>query len=257
MSAPLSVAIITRNEEDRLPACLESAGFADEIVMVDSGSRDRSVEIANKFGCRVRVQPWLGFARQKQLAVDCCRNNWVLILDADERVPADTATCIQQLDLHVDTPAAAYSFNRRNFFDGRWMRRCGWWPDRVTRLVDRRRGRFSNRLVHEQWLADGRVEALSASLEHHSFRSYADLMVKLQLYSTLSAQEMLTAGDAVHWWSAPGHGLWMFIKTYLLQRGALEGFDGFMIAVLNAGGSFMKYAKLYELLRYGRGDNGR
>jgi glycosyltransferase involved in cell wall biosynthesis len=254
MKGSLSVAIVACNEEERLPDCLESAGFADEIVLVDGGSRDRTVEIARRFGCRVSEQPWQGFARQKQLAVDRCRNDWVLILDADERVPPETAVSLRQLTLGDDCPTAAFSFTRRNIFHGRWIRRCGWWPDRVTRLVDRRRGRFSTRLVHEQWLADGPVEPLEASLEHRSFRGYADLLVKLQRYSSLSAREMLAAGDTARWWSGPAHGLWMFISTYVLQLGVLEGFDGFMISAMNAGGSFMKYARLYELQRYGDGE---
>ncbi len=252
MTVPLSIAIIACNEEERLPACLESAGFADDVVVVDGGSRDRTVEIARAFGCRVYEQPWRGFARQKQFAVDRCRHDWVLILDADERVPPETAARIGQLALADSCPNAAFSLTRRNFFHGRWIRRCGWWPDRVTRLVDRRRGRFSTRLVHEQWLADGPVEPLDVSLEHRSFNGYADLLVKLQRYSTLSSREMLSVGAVARWWSAPAHGLWMFITTYVLQLGLLEGFDGFVISLANAGGSFMKYAKLYELQRYGK-----
>ncbi len=254
MTLSLSIAVITRDEEQRLPACLRSAAFADEIVVVDAGSRDRTVAIARNFGCRVHEQPWLGFARQKQLAVNLCRHDWVLILDADERVPPDTAARIGRLPLDGAAPAAAYSFTRRNVFHGRWIRRCGWWPDRVTRLVDRRRGRFSTRLVHEQWLADGPVQPLEVSLEHRSFNGYADLVTKMQRYSTLSAREMRAAGDRARWWSAPAHGGWMFFTTYVLQLGVLEGFDGFMIAALNAGGSFLKYAKLYELQRYGEAE---
>jgi len=252
VTTALSIAIVTRDEERRLPGCLESAGFADEVVVVDGGSRDRTVEIARGFGCRVHEQPWQGFARQKQSAVDRCRHDWVLILDADERVPPETAACIRRLALGDGCPSAAFSFTRRNFFHGRWIRRCGWWPDRVTRLVDRRRGRFSTRLVHEQWLAEGPVEPLDVSLEHRSFSGYADLLVKLQRYSTLGSREMLAAGEVARWWSAPAHGLWAFVTTYVLQLGLLEGFDGFVISAANAGGSFMKYAKLYELQRYGK-----
>ncbi len=253
MTLPLSIAIITRDEERRLPRCLRSVAFADEIVVVDAGSRDGTVAIARDFGCRVHAQSWLGFARQKQLAVDRCSHDWVLILDADEQVPAETAACIAELTLD-GRGTAAYSFTRRNIFHGRWIRRCGWWPDRVTRLVDRRRGRFSSRLVHEQWQTDGPVQPLDASLEHRSFEGYNDLVTKMQRYSTLSAHEMQASGAAARWWSAPAHGSWMFFSTYVLQLGVLEGFDGFMISALNAGGSFMKYAKLYELQRYGEGE---
>jgi len=255
VGAPLSVAVLALNEASRLASCLESLRFADEVLLVDGGSQDRTVAIAEEFGCRVVVQPWLGYSRQKQLAVDRCRNDWVLILDADERIPPATAAAIRTLDLGTAAPAA-YRLRRRNYFHGRWIRRCGWWPDRVVRLVDRRRGRFCDRQVHEQWLARGPVAELDADLEHRSFRTYADLVQKMQLYSSLSALEMAHQDLRVHPWSAATHGLWSFLNTYLFQLGLLEGFDGFMIAMANAGGSFLKYAKLYELNRYGDGREG-
>ncbi len=251
MVAPLSVAIVAQDEGRRLARCLESLGFADEILLVDGGSRDDTVQIAEAFGCRVLVHPWQGYSRQKQLAVDGCRNDWVLIMDADERLPASSAAAIQGLTLGSPPEAAAYRLQRKNFFHGRWIRRCGWWPDHVVRLVDRRRGAFNGRLVHEQWEARGRVADLGAAIEHHSFDSYSDLVQKMQVYSSLSAREMLRQKQKTHWWSAPGHGGWMFFKTYILQLGLLEGYDGFMIALLNAGGSFMKYAKFWELTHYG------
>lgn len=255
MGTPLSVAIVAQDEGRRLAPCLESLGFADEILLVDGGSRDDTVQIAEKFGCRVLVQPWQGYSRQKQLAVDCCRNDWVLILDVDERLPASSAMRIQDLPLGSLPETTAYRLQRKNYFHGRWIRRCGWWPDRVVRLVDRRRGAFNGRLVHEQWETRGRVANLDAAIEHRSFRNYADLIWKMQVYSSLSAREMLQRKRRVHCWSAVGHGSWMFFKTYVLQLGLLEGFDGFMIALLNAGGSFMKYAKFWELTHYGGQQN--
>lgn len=254
MGILLSVAIVARDEQDRLPDCLKSVRFADEVVLVDSGSRDDTLEIAGAFGCRVIRQSWQGFARQKQFAVDRCRNDWVLILDADERVPEATAQTLEEI-FGESIPAgnvAGFALLRRNFFHGRWFRRCGWWPDRVLRLVDRRRGKFSENHVHERWMADGPVRDLDAVLDHRSFRNYADLIEKMQRYSTLAAREMHENGRDVGWWSPISHGGWTFLRDYLLKAGIVAGFDGFMIALLHAAGSFMKYAKLREAKKFGK-----
>lgn len=254
MKLPLSVAIVAQNEQDRLPDCVRGAGFADEVVVVDSGSRDATVRIAAEMGCRVIRQSWQGFARQKQFAVDRCRNDWVLILDADERVPAETAEALAEI-FGNSPPAgdvAGFVFPRRNFFHGRWFRHCGWWPDRVLRLVDRRRGKFSDNRVHERWMTDGPIRELDVLLDHHSFRDYAELIDKMQRYSTLAAHEMVEKGRRSHWWSPISHGGWTFFRDYLLKTGFLGGFDGFTIALLNASGSFMKYAKLREAKKFGK-----
>ncbi len=243
----VSVAVITRDEEDRLPACLESASFADETVVVDSGSTDRTVHVAESMGARVFEEPWRGFSAQKQLAVDRCANDWVLILDADERVPAQTAAALRwALSAHAGT-AAAFSFPRKNLFHGRWIRHGGWWPDRIVRLVDRRKGAFDGRAVHERWVPRGRVISLDSPLEHCSFRRYSDLVSKMERYSDLAAQAMWKEGRRAGPGTPPFHALWMFIRTYVLERGALDGFDGLVISLMNAGGSFFKYAKLREL----------
>ncbi len=242
----LSVAIITLDEEDRLPKCLESLSFADEIVVVDSGSQDNTVPIAESFGCRVLFQPWQGYAIQKQYAVDQCRNDLVLILDSDERVPEETSRIIEEIRVRNHGAYGGYSFFRKNFFHEKWIRRCGWWPNRVLRLVDRRQGRFSDDLVHEKWICDGPVKALDAIIEHYSFRNYADLISKMQSYSTLAAEQMFRKGRRSGWWSPISHGVWTFLRTYFIEMGILEGFDGFVISLTNAGGSFLKYAKLRE-----------
>ena len=244
---PFSVAIITQDEEQRLPGCLRSVSFADEVLVVDSGSRDNTVSIAKSFGCRVLLEPWRGYAKQKQFAVNNCLNDWVLILDADERVPGKTAEKIKEILNSPEKRFSAYGFLRKNFFHNRWIRHCGWWPDRIVRLVDRRLGHLSDHLVHESWLSDGAVKELDLIIEHYSFRNYSDLIHKLETYSTLAAREMLRNGKRAGCLSPLSHGLWMFLRTYMLELGVLEGFDGFIISVLNGGGSFMKYAKLREI----------
>ncbi|MBN1106496.1 MAG: glycosyltransferase family 2 protein [Deltaproteobacteria bacterium] len=244
---PVSVAIITRDEEERLPGCLASLGFADEIVVVDSGSVDRTIEIAASYGARVLNEEWRGFSGQKQLAVDLCRHDWVLILDADERIPPKTATVIREALFLPDPEVAAFGFRRKNYLHGRWVKHCGWWPDRIVRLVDRRRGRFDGRPVHEQWLTEGDERDLKASIEHISFQSYSQLVEKMERYSSLGARELFEKGVKACVFTPLLHSLWMFLKTYGLERGFLDGFDGLVISTMNAGGSFLKYAKLREM----------
>jgi (heptosyl)LPS beta-1,4-glucosyltransferase len=246
-SIPVSVAIITRDEQERLPGCLMSLAFADEIVVVDSGSRDRTAEIAASYGARVLTEEWRGFSGQKQFAVDQCRHDWVLILDADERIPPETATIIRE-ELALSDPAvAAFGFRRKNYLHGRWVKHCGWWPDRVVRLVDRRRGRFDGRPVHEQWLTEGNERNLEACIEHISFRNYSRLVEKMERYSSLGSQELFEKGVKAGALTPLSHSVWMFLRTYGLERGFLDGFDGLVISIMNAGGSFLKYAKLREI----------
>lgn len=249
---PISVAIITRDEEKRLAACLESISFAEEVLVVDSESRDRTVSIARSFGCRVLSEKWRGYARQKQFAVDNCSYDWVLILDADERVPAETREKIKEIVNGPRQGFSAYSFLRKNYFHDRWIRHCGWWPDRVVRLVSRRQGHLSGQLVHERWVSEGPIKELDVAIEHYSFQNYSALIHKMETYSTLAAEEMVKKGKRAGWWSPLTHGLWMFVRTYLLELGLLEGFDGFVISILNGGGSFLKYAKAREMMIHGQ-----
>jgi (heptosyl)LPS beta-1,4-glucosyltransferase len=247
-SQRLSVAIITLNEADRLSACLQSVHFADEIVIVDSGSQDGTVQVAESFGCKVIEHPWPGFPEQKQFAVDNCSNKWVLILDADERIPIETGQEIRNvLARQLENGCVAYSFQRKNFFHQRWIRHCGWWPERIIRLVDRQHGAFNDKLVHEKWIPSGKVADLKGCIEHYSFRDYADLIKKMQHYSTLAARHLFENRKQCSWLTPIIHGIWTFVTTYLFRLGFLEGFDGFVISLMNSCGSFMKYAKLREL----------
>lgn len=240
----LSVAIITMNEEERLTDCLASVAFADEVVVVDSGSTDRTVAIAEAHGARVIVQAWLGFGRQKQCAIDHCRNRWVLVLDADERIPAATA---REIAAALEHPAyAAYSLPRQNFFCGRWLKRAGWWPDRVVRLFDKARARMSDRLVHEGVVVDGPVGVLQGVIVHHANRDLTHTLAKINSYSSAGATEMARAGRRGSLIQATGRAFWAFVHNYLVRRGFLDGREGFLQAVCDATNIFFKYAKLWE-----------
>ncbi len=244
---PFSVAIITKNEEERLPDCLKSVSFADEVVVVDSGSEDNTVSVAESFGARTLVEAWRGYSAQKQFAVDQCAHDWVLVLDADERIPRDTADAIRR-ELDQDGGrVGGFSFQRKNYLHGRWVKHCGWWPDRIVRLVHKKRGGFDGRPVHEKWVTRCKVKELDACIEHISFRNYSELVWKMENYSNLAAGELVEKGVRVNPLAPPFHGLWMFLRTYLLEMGILDGFDGFVISVMNGGGSFLKYAKAREL----------
>jgi len=245
---PLSVAIITKNEEENLPDCLKSVYFADDIVVADSGSTDRTVEIAKEFGCRVFIEEWKGYGPQKNSAIDKCKHDCVLVLDADERIPEGTREEIIRIITTPDS-ADAYSFLRKNFFHGKWIRHCGWWPDRVKRLVKKGKGRFHS-IVHEKWITTGSVKDSKVHIEHHSFNDYSEMLRKLDEYSTLAAAELYNAGFKPSILAPFYHAISMFFKTYILKMGLLDGLDGLVIAFTAASGSFFKYAKLLELQRF-------
>lgn len=251
----LSVAVITKNEEENLPACLAGISLADDIVVVDSGSADATVRIAREFGCRVFVEDWKGYGPQKNSAVAKCRHPWVLVLDADERVPQDTWEEIVRT-VRGTPDADAYRVKRKNFLHGRWLKHSGYWPDRQIRLVNRDRGSFEN-VIHERWVTSGPVRDLTGHIEHYAFNSYSDMLKTLDDYSTVIASELYASGRRVHTLSPPWHGIGMFLKIYLFERGFLDGMDGLVTALLKAGGSFFKYAKLLELQKTGGGNIDR
>jgi len=249
----LSVAIITKDEEKRLPECLKSVSFADDIVVVvDSRSTDRTAEIAEEFGCRVFIEDWKGDGLQKNSAINKCKYEWVLILDADERVPAETKKQIIQIVKDNLEEGDAFSFPRKNFFHDRWIKHCGWWPDTIIRLVKQSRGMFKS-ITHGKWATDGKVVTLNSPIEHFSFKTYSDMVRVMEGRSSDMAQEMHAAGHRVTILTPFIHGTAMFIKIYLIRLGFLEGLDGFIIAITRAGGSFFKYAKLLELQRENKG----
>ncbi|RLA87705.1 MAG: glycosyltransferase family 2 protein [Deltaproteobacteria bacterium] len=246
MMPRLSVTIITLNEEANIRACLESVKWADEIVVVDSQSRDRTVELARNFTDRIFVVPWQGFARNKELAVEQARMEWVLSLDADERV---TPALHQEILEHVraDGPQDGYQVARKNFFCGQWIKHLGWYPDYTIRLFRRGRGHFVDREVHEGVEVDGSVGTLQQPLEHYTYNSLSDFVQRMDRYSHLAAQELIKQGKRPHW----GELLWRpwltFINLYFIKKGFLEGRAGYTLAVLYSMYNFLKYAKLREL----------
>jgi glycosyltransferase involved in cell wall biosynthesis len=245
---PLSVAVITKNEEKNLSRCLESVPFAAEIVILDSGSTDRTEQIARQFHARWFVETWKGYGPQKNSALLKCTHDWVLVLDADERIPSETAESITRVLSRNDT-ADAYVFKRKNFFHDKWIKYADWWPDEVTRLLKRSSGRYE-RVTHESWVTSGKTEKLGCVIEHFSYGSYFDMFRALNGYSTQLAEQMHSEGKKAGIADAFFHSFWMFLRNYFLRMGFMAGFDGFMVSFTKAVGTFLKYAKLYELEKF-------
>ncbi|HZR37963.1 MAG TPA: glycosyltransferase family 2 protein [Nevskia sp.] len=242
----LSVVLITRNEAHNIAACLESVAWADEIVVLDSGSSDETVAICRRHGARVEISPdWPGFGPQKNRALDLAGGDWLLSLDADERVTPELRAEIEQVLRAPD--AEAYDMPRLSSYLGQPMRHGGWWPDHVTRLFRRGAARFTEARVHEALVVQGRTGRLRNHLVHYSFRTLEQVVAKMDAYSTYAAEGLAQRGRSAGLGSAVLHGLFAFLRTYILRAGFLDGRLGFVLAVSNAEGAYYKYLKLARL----------
>jgi glycosyltransferase involved in cell wall biosynthesis len=242
----ISVAIITKNEEENIRECLESVRWADEIVVVDGGSTDRTRDICREFEARVFEEEWKGFARQKNSAVDKTRNEWVLSLDADERISPELQKEIQER-LAVDSPADGFYMARKNYFSHHWIRYCGWYPDYNLRLFRKSRGRFLERAVHEKVKIQGRTETFKNPLIHRTYASVSEFLQRMDRYSNLAAVEMRREGKKVRHRDLVLRPPFTFLQMYLLRGGFLEGYRGFLLSKLYAFYTFAKYSKLKEM----------
>ena len=245
--AKLSVVIICFNEEAILGKCLSAVQWADEIVVLDSFSTDRSLQIARHYTNRVFQNVWQGYAKQKTLALSYASHPWVLSLDADEVVSPELAREIQSL-LAREPAVAGYRVPRMAFYLGRFLRHC-WYPDLKMRLFRKELGRWSEHDVHESLLLDGPAGKLEHPLLHYSFASIQDHLGTIQQYTTLAAQSLARSGRAFSLARLLGSPLFMFLQQYIGKRGFLDGIPGLVASVLSAFHEFVKYAKLYELTR--------
>ena len=243
----LSVIIITRNNEATLRRCLESVAWAGEIVVVDSGSTDRTVEIAREFTANVHQTPdFPGHGPQKNRALDRATGDWVFSLDSDEWVTPELRA---GLEAAMASPGdkAAFFMPRRSSFCGRFMRHSGWWPDHVTRLWRRGAARFSEDHTHDRVIVDGKLGRLRQPVMHEAVTDLEQMLVKINLYSSSSAAMFRKEGRRASLATALLHGGWAFVRTYFLRLGFLDGREGFMLAVINAENSYYRYAKLMLL----------
>jgi hypothetical protein len=233
--------VLTRNEARVIERCLGSLRFCDELIVVDSGSTDATREIAVACGARVHEHPdWPGFAEQRNRGLGHARATWCLMVDADEWVPEPLAHEI--LAAIEAGNASAFRMPRLSSYCGQFIRHGGWWPDHVTRLMRRDAARYEGR-IHERCVVDGPVGTLTEPLMHESFRDLEQVLGKMNAYSTWGAQSLHEKGRRPGLTSAVAHGLWTFIRTWLLRGGFLDGRRGFMLAVSNAEGAYYKYVK--------------
>lgn len=240
----LSVILITKNESTHILECLNSVRFADEWIVVDSRSTDGTIEQAQQWGATVYTyDDWPGFGVQKNRALKHATGEWVLSIDADERVTPELAAEIQRVVYRDDKAFAAYTMPRLSSFCGNFMRHGGWWPDRVLRLFRREQGRFSDRKVHESVQVEGAVGQLKNPFIHYTHPTLEAVINKMNGYSTAGAQVMLERGRKGGVLKAVSHALWTFLRAYIFRAGFLDGRYGFMAAVSNAEGTYYRYVK--------------
>jgi glycosyltransferase involved in cell wall biosynthesis len=243
----LTVTVITRNEAANISGALDSVKWADEIVVVDSHSADDTVAIAKRYATRIDVHEWAGYSAQRNYAAEIAANDWILALDADERVPPALAAEIQ--DIMRNGPAAGgYRMPRLSFYLGRWIRGTDWYPDYQLRLYDRRVGRFNGKRVHESVeLAHGKPGTLRHDLQHYPYRDISDHVTSIDHYTTLAAEEWFAAGRRTNPFDVVLHPPAAFLRNYILRRGFRDGTAGFLVSVLNSYYVFLKVLKLWEL----------
>lgn len=243
--AKLTVTVITKNEAQDLGPALASVAWADELVVVDSDSSDDTVAVARTFTDRVVTHPWEGYAAQKNFAASLASHDWILSLDADERV---TPALAEEIRSAIAQPSdRAFRIPRVTWHLGQWIRSTDWYPDYQLRLYDRRAGRWTGRYVHESVVVDGSVGRLVAEIEHFAYRDIADHLETIDRYTTLAARQMHEDGRGADALSLMLHPPLAFLRNYLARGGFRAGKAGFIISSMNAYYVFLKFAKLWEL----------
>ncbi|MBI5212282.1 MAG: glycosyltransferase family 2 protein [Nitrospirae bacterium] len=253
---PVSVVIITKDEEINIGDALESVKDFEDVVVVDSFSNDRTVEICRQYTDRVFQREWQGYAKQKQTAVDYAQKSWVLLLDADERVTPELKKEItEKITLNselqtLNSSCSGFYIPRKNFFLGRWIRHSGWWPDYTLRLFKKEVSGLEPRAVHEKVVVNGSKDYLKGPLEHYTYRTISDYIKKMENYSTLAAEEILLKNPIQSpvslIFKMAGSPVFTFLKMFFIKQGFRDGIHGFMLAVLYGFYTFLKYAKAWE-----------
>lgn len=244
--AGLTVTIITLNEAANIEAALASVAWADDVVVVDASSGDGTADLARRHTDRVIVRDWPGYIAQKNFAAGEARHDWILSLDADERVTPELAAEIQAL-LAAGPACAGYRIPRVTYYLGRWIRTTDWYPDHQLRLYDRRRARWAGRYVHESVQADGPVGRLTADLRHYSYRDVSQHLLRIDRYSTLAARQMYEDGRRAGAWAIVAHPAAAFLRNYVARGGFRDGAAGLIVSLLNAYYVLVKWVKLWEL----------
>lgn len=244
----LTVTVITRNEASNIAGALESVSWADEIIVVDSHSTDDTAAIARQYATRVEVHDWTGYSDQKNYAAELARNDWILSIDADERVTRELGAEISAV-LERGPKASGYRIPRVSWYLGRWIRTTDWYPDYQLRLYDRRAGRWNGRRVHESVDLRGMVGRMHQELQHYPYRDISHHLATIDRYTTLAAEEWHAAGRRAGALQLFFHPHFAFLRNYVLRGGFRDGTAGLTISILNSYYVFLKYAKLRELQR--------
>jgi len=240
----ISVTLITKNEEKNISDCLNSVKWADEIIIVDSESTDRTVEIAKQFTDKVFNRKWGGYVPQKRYALSLASNEWVLSLDADERVTPELKDEIINL-----SPGDYSGFNirRKNFLINKEITSCGWEKDHQLRLFKRNKADLNDRLVHEKFVVEGKVGTLNSPMLHYTFSSFKEYFEKINNYTSLKAEELLSKKKKVGGWTIFSHTVSAFFAFFFIRRGFKDGVYGLIISLLHSVSTMMNYIKLWEL----------
>jgi glycosyltransferase involved in cell wall biosynthesis len=246
---PVTVTIITLNESRHIAAAIDSAAWADEILVIDSGSTDDTVAVAAAKGVRVMARTWPGYVDQKNYAASVASHDWIFSLDADERITPALASEIREV-VKGEPRERAFRIPRVTFHLGRWIRTTDFYPDSHTRLYDRRAARWQGKYVHESVVADGPVGQLTHELQHYSYRDLSDHLDRINHYSTLAARQMYENGRRATAFDLLTHPPAAFLRNYLLRGGFSEGVAGLTLSLVNAYSVLLKFAKLWEMQQH-------
>lgn len=240
----ISVTVLAKNSEKYLKEVLKALAPFGEVILFDTGSTDTTIDIAQQYpNVRVIRSSFTGFGPTHNIASSAAKNNWILSVDSDEIVTPELVKAITEISAD---PKAVYSFERHNYFNGKFIKWCGWYPDRQIRLYNRTKTKFSDNQVHEAIISDGmRHVAIKAPFIHYSYGSIADFLSKMQSYSTLFANQYRGKRDS-SLFKALSHGFFAFFKSYIIKRGFLGGYEGYVISAYNGHTAYYKYLKLYE-----------
>jgi glycosyltransferase involved in cell wall biosynthesis len=239
----ISVIIITKNEEQNITDCLNSVKWADEIIIMDAESSDKTIEFAKNFTDKVFIRKWNGYSDQKNYALSLTKNEWVLSLDADERVTDELKNEILSSDLSI---ADGYKISRANYFLGRLIRGCGWSHDYQLRLFIKSKTKVTERMVHEGFIVDGKIAELKSSMLHYSYRKFHDAMNKINKYSTLEAQEKYQH-KKVNGFTILLNPFIAFVQFFIFRKGFIDGTYGLLVSIMHAMTKMMMYIKMWEL----------
>ncbi len=252
----ISAVLITKNEEANMERALHSVSFADEVIVLDGESNDRTVEICREAGARVEVKEWGGFVEQKNAAAKLASCEWVLSIDADEQVTPELREEIERV-IALPGESAGFFVPRKNHYLGRWIRHCGWYPDYQLRLWRRGRGSWVGGRVHERVEVEGPAGHLKAALNHFSYTSIAGHLERINRYSELIALDKLERGEKAGLLGLLFAAPWHFFRLYILRGGILDGLPGLVVSAMGAHYAFLKKAKLWELQRGGKHPGAR